>query len=76
MTGGPCGGHADLGFSDILSMSLDAVKSLVHSRVEVQFGADTAAQCRTVTACRKKLEALEKRRKSQCRGQDLGFDQP
>ena len=60
----------------IFRMSLDAVKSLVHSRVEVQFGADTAAQCRTVTACRKKLEALEKRRKSQCRGQDLGFDQP
>ena len=48
--------------------------SWLHCRVEVQFGADTAAQCRTVTACRKKLEALEKRRKSQ-HGQDLGFDQ-
>lgn len=36
------------------------LQALQH-QVRVQFGADTAAQCRTVTACRKKLEALEKR---------------
>ena len=35
---------------------------------EVQFGADAVAQCRTVSACRKKLEALEKRRKAQGKG--------